>query len=74
MPFKRQEKANLEGRAESANIGREKMKDENKDVWFLDPNMPQDEVDEIDEALNEAAQIDSRWDRLIWERDKRKIH
>ena len=50
------------------------MKNENKDVWFLDPNMPQDEVDEINEALTEAAQIDPRWDRLIWQRDKRKIH
>jgi hypothetical protein len=50
------------------------MKNENRDVWFLDPYMPQDEVDEINEALNEAAQIYPRWERLIWQRDKRKIH
>jgi len=48
--------------------------DDMKDLWFHDSNMPQEEVDEINEALQEAGKIDPRWLNLIWERDKRKIH
>ncbi len=37
-----------------------------KDMWFQDPDMPQEEVDFINDALREAAKLDPRWQKLIW--------
>jgi hypothetical protein len=46
-------------------------KDDMKDVWFHDPNMPQEEIDLINAAFWEAAQKDKRWAKLIWHREKK---
>jgi hypothetical protein len=39
-----------------------------KDVWMQDPTIPQEEIDAFNAAFKEAAEIDPRFEKLIWER------
>jgi len=43
-----------------------------KDVWFHDENMPQVEVDFMNAAFREAAEIDPRFEKLIWVRSAKR--
>jgi hypothetical protein len=39
-----------------------------KDYWFHDQNIPQEEVDIFNAAFREAAKLDPRWAKMIWNR------
>lgn len=49
------------------NEGDTEMK-QKSDFWLQDPNMPQEEVDEINAALQAVSEKDPRWAKLIWDR------
>ena len=40
--------------------------------WFHDPTIPQEEIDVFNAAFREAAEVDPRFEKLIWDRKPRK--
>jgi len=43
-----------------------------KGYWFHDQNIPQEEVDIFNAAFAEAAKVDPRFEKMIWNRESQK--